>query len=299
MRKKVISLLVGFIIFALILVSPIEAPVKYGLAILILCLILWTTEAIPIGITGLLPAVLVPFFGIMAFEEVIVNYMSRVVFLLISGFIIASAVSKWKLDKKMVYSLLKMTNDSRIVLLIMVLTTGLISIIIANSTAAILMLPIGLSLVNACPEKIKKKYAIALLLSIAYSATIGGMTTLIGTPPNLMSAQFLSKEGINITFLDWLKLVSPFSLISLIILWAILLLRYGLFKKERIDAKIENISLDLGAKTTVIIIISAVVLWSIKSFISILRSIDDVTVGLVAAVLLIIIPIPGRKVLLG
>ncbi len=87
MRKKVVSLSIGILIFLLMTVSSIQAPAKYGLAILALCITLWLTEAIPKGITGLIPAVLVPLFGIMVFEEIIVNYMSRVVFLLLSGFI--------------------------------------------------------------------------------------------------------------------------------------------------------------------------------------------------------------------
>jgi sodium-dependent dicarboxylate transporter 2/3/5 len=299
MRKKIISLLISCFFFILIVFSSIKTPVKYGLAILILCIILWTTEAIPRGITGLLPAVLVPLFGIMSFEEIIVNYMSRVVFLLLSGFIIASAISKWKLDKKMVYSMLKLSTDSRIALLAIILSTGLISTIIANTTATALMLPTGLSIINVCPGKLRKRFAIAVLLGIAYAATIGGTATLIGTAPNLIVAQYLAKEGINITFWDWLKLVSPFSFMFLMTLWVVLLFRYKLFKREEIEVKIEEIPLEIGAKITIIIIISAIIVWSIKSFIPILRGIDDVVVGLTAAVLLIVIPIPGRKVLLG
>lgn len=299
MRKRIISLFISFFVFVLIFFSPIKTPVRYGLAILILCTILWATEAIPRGITGLLPAIFAPLFGIIGFEEILVNYMSRVVLLLLSGFIIASAISKWKLDKKMVYSLLKLSSDSRIALLAIILSTGLISTIIANTTATALMLPIGLSMINACPKKLKKKFATALLLAIAFSATIGGTATLIGTPPNLIIAQYISKEGINITFGDWLKIVSPFSFIFLLTLWIILLFRYNLIKREEIKVKIENIQLEIGAKITIIIIISAIIIWSTKSFIPALKSIDDVIIGLIAAVLLITIPIPGKKVLLG
>lgn len=299
MRKKLISLFISVLVFIIILLSPIKAPIKYGLAILFLCTILWATEAIPRGITGLLPAIFVPLFGIMGFEEIIVNYMSRVVLLLLSGFIIASAISKWKLDKKMVYSMLKLSTDSRIALLAIILSTGLISTIIANTTATALMLPTGLSMINACPKKLKKRFAVAVLLGIAFSATIGGTATLIGTPPNLIIAQYISKEGINITFGDWLKIMAPFSFMLLIVFWVVLLFSYNLIKREEIKIKIENIPLEIGAKITIIIIISAIVVWSTKSFIPAIKSIDDVVIGLIAAVLLITIPIPGRKVLLG
>ncbi len=299
MRKKIISLVISVFIFLLILFFSIEAPVKYGLAILFLCIFLWVTEAIPRGIAGLIPAVLVPLFGIMTFEEIIVNYMSRVVFLLLSGFIIASAISKWKLDKKMFYSMLKLTSDSRFVLLVIILSTGLLSALIANTTAAALMIPIGLSMINSSPEKFRKKFAVCMLLGIAYSATIGGMMTLIGTPPNLIVAQFLSRENVNVTFNSWLKFLFPFSFMLLIVLWIFLLFIYKLLKREEIKVKIEKIPLDVGAKITILIIVSAVIIWSVKSFIPILKGIDDVVVGLTASVLLIVIPLPGRKVLLG
>jgi len=208
MRKKVISLIIGISIFLLLTVSPIQTPAKYGLAIMALCIILWLTDAIPKGITGLIPAVLVPLFGIMAFEEIIVNYMSRVVFLLLSGFIIASAIRKWKLDKKITYSMLKFTNDSRFVLLILIVSTALISALIANTTSAAIMLPIGLSIVDTLPTNLKKKLGICILLSIAYAASIGGKLTLIGSTPNLLTAQFLSKEGIQLSFSDWSKFVA-------------------------------------------------------------------------------------------
>jgi sodium-dependent dicarboxylate transporter 2/3/5 len=222
-----------------------------------------------------------------------------VVLLLLSGFIIASAISKWKLDKKIVYSMLKLSTDSRIALLAIILSTGLISTIIANTTATALMLPTGLSMISACPKKLKKRFATAVLLAVAFSATIGGSATLIGTPPNLIIAQYLSKEGINITFWDWLKIVSPFSFIFLMVLWGVLIIRFNLLKREEIKVKIEKIPLEIGAKITIIIIISAIIIWSVKSFIPAIRSIDDVVVGLTAAILLIAIPIPGRKVLLG
>lgn len=299
MKKKVISLFVGFFIFLLIAVSSIEAPAKYGLAILALCIILWLTEAIPKGITGLIPAVLVPLFGIMAFEEIIVNYMSRVVFLLLSSFIIASAISKWKLDKKITYSMLKLTNDSRFVLLILILSTALISALIANTTSAAIMLPIGLSIVKFLPKNLKKKLGICILLSIAYAASIGGKLTLIGSTPNLLTAQFLSEEGIHISFADWSKLVAPFSFLMLIVLWMFMLFKFKLLKHRRIKVKIEKIPGEIGAKVTSLIIISAIIVWVTKLFIPLLQDIDDVLIGLGAAILLIAIPIPGRKILLG
>jgi len=299
MRKKFISLFIAFFIFFLILISSIKTPIKYGLAVLVLCVVLWLTEAIPKGVTGLIPAVLIPFFGIMTFEEVVVNYMGRVVFLLISSFIIASAISKWKLDKKITYSMLKFTNDSRFILLTIILSTALMSAIIANTTAAAIMLPIGLSIIKSLPKKNRKKLGICILLSIAYAASIGGTISLIGTTPNLFAAQFLAKEGIIITFSDWLKLVSPFSFIMLFALWAFMLFKFGLLKPEKIKIKIEKIPDEIGAKIVSIIIIATIIVWIIKPFVPILHDVDDVMIGLTSAILLIITPIPGRRILLG
>ncbi len=299
MRKKVVSLLVGVFVFLLITISSIQTPAKYGLAILALCIILWLTGAIPSGVTGLIPAVLVPLFGIMAFEKIIVNYMSRVVFLLLSGFIIASAIKKWKLDKKITYSMLKFTNDSRFVLLILILSTALISALIANTTSAAIMLPIGLSIIDSLPKKLKKKLGICILLSIAYAASIGGKLTLIGSTPNLLTAQFLLEEGIQLGFSDWSKFVAPFSFLMLFALWAFMLFKFNLLKRREIKVTIERIPEETGAKVTALIIIFAIIVWIIKPFIPLLQDIDDVLIGLGTAILLITIPIPGRKILLG
>jgi len=266
---------------------------------MVLCIILWLTEAIPKGATGLIPAVLVPLFGIMAFEEIIVNYMSRVVFLLLSGFIIASAIRKWNLDKKITYSMLKLTNDSRLVLLILILSTAFISALIANTTSAAIMLPIGLSIVDSLPKDLKKKLGICILLSIAYGASIGGKLTLIGSTPNLLTAQFLSEEGIQLGFSDWLKFVSPFSLLMLIVLWVFMLFRFNLLRGRKIKVKIEEIHGEIGAKVTGLVIISAIIVWVIKPFVPFLQDVDDVLIGLGTAILLIVIPIPGKKILLG
>jgi len=299
MRKKVVSLSIGIFVFFLIVISSIGAPAKYGLAILALCIILWLTEAIPKGVTGLIPAVLVPLFGIMIFEEIIVNYMSRVVFLLLSGFIIASAIKKWKLDKKITYSMLKFTNDSRFVLLILIFSTALISALIANTTSAAIMLPIGLAIIDSLPTNLKKKLGICILLSIAYAASIGGKLTLIGSTPNLLTAQFLSEEGIQLSFSTWSKFVAPFSFLMLFALWVFMLFKFKLFKRKEIKVKIEKIPEEIGAKVTALVIISAIIVWVVKPFIPLLQGIDDVLIGLGAAILLIVIPIPGRKILLS
>lgn len=299
MRKKVISLFIAFFIFLLLLASPIKSSIKYGLSVLVLCVILWLTEAIPKGVTGLIPAVLIPLFGIMTFEEVVANYMNRVVFLLLSGFIIASAISKWKLDKKITYFMLRFSNDSKFVLLTIILSTALISSLIANTTAAAIMLPIGLNIVKSVPEKNRKKLGTCILLAIAYSASIGGTITLIGTTPNLFAAQFLAKQGITVTFSDWLKLISPFSFVMLFVMWFLMLLTYDLFKSEKINIKIEKIPNEIGTKIVALIIIATVIIWTIKPFVSILRDVDDVMIGLTSAILLIIIPIPGKKLLLS
>jgi sodium-dependent dicarboxylate transporter 2/3/5 len=267
MRKKVVSLLIGFFVFLLISISWIKAPAKYGLAILALCVILWLTGAIPKGVTGLIPAVLVPLFGIMSFEEVIVNYMSRVVVLLLSSFMIASAISKWKLDKKMTYSMLKLTNDSRFILLILILSTALISALIANTTSAAIMIPIGLSIVDSLPTNFKKNFGVCILLSIAYAASIGGKMTLIGSTPNLITSQFLSLEGIYIGFSDWIKLVAPFSFLMLFTLWIFMLFKFNLLKRKQIKVKIGKIPEEMGLKVTALIIISAITIWMIKPFI--------------------------------
>jgi sodium-dependent dicarboxylate transporter 2/3/5 len=195
--------------------------------------------------------------------------------------------------------MLRFTNDSRFIILIIILSTALMSAIIANTTAAAIMLPIGLSIIKSLPKKNRKKFAICILLSIAYSASIGGTISLIGTTPNLFAAQFLAKGGIIISFSDWLKLISPFSFIMLFSLWLFMLFKFGILKSQKINIKIEKIPNETGAKIVSLIIIITVIVWTIKPFVPILHDIDDVMIGLISSVLLIIIPIPGKKILLG
>jgi len=161
------------------------------------------------------------------------------------------------------------------------------------------MLPIGLSIVDSLPTNLKKKLGICILLSIAYAASIGGKLTLIGSTPNLLTAQFLSEEGIYIGFSDWSKFVAPFSFLMLFALWVFMLFKFNLLRRKQIKVRIEKIPEETGAKVTAFIIISAIIVWVIKPFIPLIQDIDDVLIGLGTAILLIIVPIPGRKILLG
>ena len=154
----------------------------------------WCTEAAPIPVTSLLPLVLFPFTGGLSFAETASSYADSNVFLFMGGFIIATAIEKWNLHRRIALYIIRLvgTKPDMLVLGFMV-STGFISMWISNTATAMMMLPIGIAVIiqmsnlqnkNEGNNAVSSNFGQALMLSIAYSATIGGTATLIGTPPN-------------------------------------------------------------------------------------------------------------------
>src|SRR3989338_3569532 len=275
----------------------IQLSIKLSLIILTLCILLWMSELIPIGITGLIPLILAPIFGLAKFEDIVGNYSSRIIFLLISGFILASSITKWGIDKKISYFIIRLLGrNPKVVILSLIITTALLSMIMPNTTAAALMIPVGLGILNSTRGE-SKEYKISLLLSIAYAASIGGIALLIGTPPNLIATDYLSKENINMSFFTWSKIMLPFSIIFIIILWLYITFKSKLPKN--ITLNYTRTKLKDGAKITIIVVLSAVILWFTKSFVfeKIGLFLDDVFIGLAASILLFVIRIKGEPLL--
>jgi sodium-dependent dicarboxylate transporter 2/3/5 len=217
MNKIIWFLLLVSVWLGIFLVQT-ELKVKVALFLLSLCVILWTSEIVPLWITGLLPLIFGPLLGLSTFNEILKNYLSGILLLFISGFIFSSAISKWKIDKKVVFSMLKRFGESpKLTLLGVILSTALLSTLMANTTSTALMLPIGLGILSAMKNE-GKEYRTSLLLSIAYAASIGGTAILIGTTTNLIGVEYMIRENIEMGFLTWAKILLPFSLISLLVL---------------------------------------------------------------------------------
>lgn len=187
----------------------------------------WMTEAIPIAVTSLLPIVLFPLTGGLGINETTASFGHRYIFLYIGGFMIAIAIERWNLHRRIALSIIQLigTNIRGIILGFMV-ATAFLSMWISNTATSVMMLPIGMALVaqlkdNPLTEEDEGEiFGKALMLGIAYSASIGGMATLIGTPPNLVLAGIIQDlYGIEITFAQWFTFGLPISITLLLICW--------------------------------------------------------------------------------
>ncbi len=219
------------------------------LAIAVLMAIWWMTEAVPIAITALLPVVLFPLFGIMDGKAVSSTYFNHIIFLFIGGFIVALAMEKWNLHRRIALKILLLigVSPNRILIGFMV-ATAFLSMWISNTATAMMMVPIALSVISQLEENIGKdfvkKYSVALLLGIAYSASIGGIATLIGTPPNIAFTQIYSQTFPNapeIGFAQWFLFGFPLSVIMLVAAWFVLYLFF-----------VPKVSFKGGARETIV-----------------------------------------------
>jgi sodium-dependent dicarboxylate transporter 2/3/5 len=189
----------------------------------------WITEAVPIGVTSLLPFILFPLLGVMDASVVAMQYMEQTIFLFIGGFFLAFALEKWNLHTRIAYRILLLTGTSPSQLLAgVMLTAFLISMWISN-TATVLMLIAAVTAMitmhQSGDDRARKKIACGLMLALSYSATIGGISTLVGTPPNMVFAGFVEKTyqgAFSITFNRWFAFAFPFSALFIIASYFIL-----------------------------------------------------------------------------
>lgn len=238
----VISLLI--VLFANL--DPENKKVTYTFAIAFLMAAWWITEAIPLAATALIPVALFPLFGVVDGKTVSAMYFNHLIFLFIGGFLMAFAMERWNLHRRIALRILILFGISpgRIMFGFM-LATSFLSMWMSNTATAMMMVPIALSIILKLEEnlgaKATRRYSAGLLLSIAYSASIGGIATLVGTPPNLSFARIASiifPKMEEISFADWFLFALPVTVLIFFAAWALL---YFLFKPKK---KWENLHLD-------------------------------------------------------
>ncbi|MCC9608703.1 DASS family sodium-coupled anion symporter [Blastopirellula sp. JC732] len=207
---------------------PVDPKLNYMAGIAALMAIWWLTEALPMAATALVPLALMPLFGIASMADVSASYGSRFIYLFLGGFLIALAVEESGLHRRLALSIVYAMGDKprRIVLGFMIATAAL-SMWISNTATALLMLPIAASIltrVDAGKMSLERRVNLgaALMLGIAYAASIGGVATIVGTPPNVAFASFYATEypnGEPVSFLSWMLVATPFSIAFLAIGW--------------------------------------------------------------------------------
>ena len=311
-NKKNIGLFLGPLAFFLVkfFYNP-EGLSNEGLSILASTLwvaIWWITEAVPIYVTALIPIILFPLSGGLELKQTTAAYGHKFVFLFVGGFILAIAIEKWKLHKRIALNIIGLvgTKKSNIILGFMI-ATAFLSMWISNTATAVMILPVGLAIISQLkdnPKTIENENLVfgkTLMLAIAYSASIGGMATLIGTPPNLVLAGVIKTSyNVEINFLQWMSFGLPISIFLLFICWKYLTSVAYKFDNQNFDSGMNEINDQLKSlgkisyeeKSVMIIFIATALAWITQSFVikKYIPEIDDTIIAIIAAVTLFIIP---------
>lgn len=320
--NKFLLSLIALILFAIFLYFPIfpsNPTASRMFAVVVLMAFFWLTEIIPLGVTSLLPVFLFPFLGIDSTAKISGNYMNSTIFLFLGGFFLSIAMEKWNLHKRIALSLLNLMGTSKFsIILGFAASTALMSMFISNTATAMIMLPIAMAIIYKVEENFdttqSHKFAVALLLVIAYSASIGGIATLIGTPPNLVLMRVYETsfpELPKLTFASWLPYGIPLSMgmmVLMLMMVAVVFLRKipnKLLSKSEISNQLLNLGSMSKAEIKILIIFVFVVfLWMFREpiqfdwfsipgwgdLLGLGKLVDDGTVGILGAVALFLIP---------
>ncbi len=210
--------------------DPQNPAVTRTAAVAILMALWWISEAVPLAVTALLPVILFPLLGIMSGKVVAPIYFNHIIFLFIGGFLVALTMERWDLHKRIaLFILLRFTMKPSSVLLGFMITTAFLSMWISNTATTMMMVPIALAVVLRLEKMFGinrvSRYSTGIFLGLAYSASIGGIATIVGTPPNLSFTRIfniLFPLGPEITFAQWFMFALPLSVIFLLISWRIL-----------------------------------------------------------------------------
>lgn len=204
LKKILVALIVGLAVFAFSL-SLFTMTQSFLLGIIALLVTLWTNEGLPLAVVSLLPIILFPAFGILETKATAINYSNPIIYLFLGGFLLAIAVEKTHLHSWMANKILALfPNTPRGMIFSLVITSGLLSSILSNTTTTLLLIPIAIFITDEI--KLKMRFA----LGIAYGASVGGIITPIGTPPNLILLGIMNDKGMDlIPFFQWTWMVAP------------------------------------------------------------------------------------------
>lgn len=314
-----IGLIAGPVIAAGVLILPtpegLPAAGHAAAAVGLLMAVWWMSEALPLAITALVPLILFPLLGIGSLEISARSYSHPLIFLFLGGFILAKGLERWQLHRRLAVAVLRAVGENPQMLVGgMMAITAFLSMWVSNTATAMVMLPIAQSIVaTVCDQPGKDRdpllasFAPALMLAIAYGATIGGMGTLIGTPPNALFAGFLQDSyGVTIGFAKWMLVGVPAVLLLLPITW-FLLTRVSFRVPATLPGAVSILDTEQGRKlapmgrqeiTVTCVMIGVALLWLTRPFLEAVfpgLPLSDAGIAMTGALLLFIVPDRWRQ----
>ncbi len=324
--RKILSLIAGPLAFLVILLAGrpdgMSPEAQRIIAATLWIAIWWITEAIPVGATSLLPLILFPLTGAVPIKEAAKGYSNPLIYLFVGGFILALAMERWNLHKRIALNIImRAGTDMRGIVLGFMIATGGLSMWISNTATTMMMLPIALAIISQFkeferrnPEDLKSGapnehsplFGKALMLSIAYAASIGGLATLVGTPTNIIFSGFVRDTyGFDISFAKWMAVGMPVSITLLLICWLYLVrIAYPLSSrvipgsKQSIRKQLSALgSMSWEEKWTLAIFGLVAFSWITRKFLiaKLLPGIDDTMIALMGALALFMIPARSWK----
>lgn len=315
--SKKLGLILGPIFFLACTFLPIELVSQKGdavIAVALWMLIWWITEAVSISVTALLPLLLFPMLKILPIAEVGANYGSPIIFLFFGGFVLALALEKVNLHRRIALNIIRLTGTTpnKVVLGFMIATAAL-SMWISNTASTVVMLPIALSVIGLLMDdedgftKNDQNFALSVMLGIAFSANAGGIATVIGTPPNSVLIGLLENEyNIEISFLKWMTIGLPFATLMIGIIYFVLVkwmfpnreLKFNA-SKEVIDQELKKLGPTSGKEKMVLAIFGVTVfLWIFRTLINSIfpgLGLSDTMISIFAAIALFSVPYNIKK----
>jgi sodium-dependent dicarboxylate transporter 2/3/5 len=335
-----LGLLLALVVWFLLGGAEISGDARIVAAVGVLMAVWWITEAVPLSITSLLPIVLFPVLTALTIAEATAPYANPIVFLFLGGFLIAIAMQKWNLHRRIaLLTLRRVGTHPRQIILGMMISTAFLSMWVSNTATTLMMLPIGLSVLTLVVENSRQSgtraeaaetnedlrsgksisdvvadrdvrlFGVALVLAIAWAASIGGLGTLLGSPPNAIVAGYISEElDRTVGFAQWMMLGVPIVVVFIGIAWLLitrLIFRFDLEEvpggKELIEEEIAALGpMSQGEKTVLGVFVAAAFFWIVPGLLSgigdlgeqlpWLDAFDDTVIAIGAGVLLFLLP---------
>jgi sodium-dependent dicarboxylate transporter 2/3/5 len=314
---KKLGLFLGPILFFCIQVLPItfiSEKADSVIAVALWMVIWWISESVNIAVTALLPLILFPLTGVMPIASVGSNYGSPIIFLFFGGFVLALALEKVNLHKRIALNIIRVTgNTPEKVALGFMIATAFMSMWISNTASTVVMLPIGISVIKLLIDDVDgftkgdKNFALCIMLGIAFGANAGGIATVIGTPPNSVLIGLLENQyGIQISFLKWMTFGLPFTIVMVGLCYVVLVKWMFPCSDIQFTSSANLISVELkklgiiskGEKRVLIIFAITVFLWVTRTVINKLfpeLRLSDTAISLIGAISLFAIPLNVKK----